>query len=390
MLPPPLLLPLLLHLLVAHAVVGDYTFSAKLSPSLTLEWSLVPATAAGVGARLRARLTNSGGGWASVGVNAVNAMGGTDAVLVEPVGAAGAVSLITMAGHSGVTTVPAAAAAHTLDPGTNFSKTAGGGGGGWRVEFSRALAEGSYAGAREIPASGETTLIAAWGGEAFITTHASSAVVMATINFGSGAFNTGNANLHIVHGAIMAAAWAVLVPGAAALVRYGYVFGKPEGAETRATRHMQAQCLAVLLTAAGAVVALVMTPASAHLATTHGVVGLFVVLGAFAQPCLGFCCFVPLAHKSVGYATMALGVAAMYLGLADYGAASLVTLFFVLLALAIAAVLAVELRAPLAPLLLRCTTGSSAAPVLAPPAEVATKSAVAVAVAGRKGASVTL
>jgi len=331
---------------------AKYDFSAQVASSLRLEWSVL-ASAPG-GARWRVRLTSSGtSGWASIGFNDANAMGGTDAVLVEPIGG-GVVSLITMTGHSGVSKVASSTAAHTLSPAANFSTT-GALASGWVCQFDRALAAGSYTGARTIPASGDAIFIAAWGGDATVGLHSSGAVTMAKINLATGAFATGAENLRTVHAVIMALAWAVLVPGSAALVRYGYVFGKPDDAETRANRHMMAQCLAVLLTAAGGVVALVMVPVSAHFKSTHGIVGIFVILGALAQPCLGFCCASQLwAHRTLGYATMALGAAALYLGLALNGVDSLVTLYFVALALALAAIVAIEFRAALVPLLQSC------------------------------------
>jgi hypothetical protein len=202
--------------------------------------------------------------------------------------------------------------------------------------------------------------------------------------------SSGNANLRVVHGVIMSLAWIVLVPGAAALVRYGRVFGSPKGAKARATWHMQAQCLAVLLTVAGGIVGLLTVPLSSHFATKHGVVGIVVVLGALAQPFLGFCCTSLLLHRAVGYGIMALGAAALCLGLVLNDNATLLALYVAALVLGLLAVAAIELRATLAPPLQRCAGAAIAwvrGPDETPDAEVVVSKSAAVAASAAAAAA---
>ena len=343
-----------------NAAPSAYAFSAQIAPSLLLEWSTD-------GVRLHARLTNSAGGsgWASVGTNSASAMGGTDALLFEPSGAGGAVSLISMLGHESPARIPASVAAQTLAPDANFSTSAT----KWTAEFSRLLAAGSYANARALPASGDTTLIVAWGGTSMMSRHASSGVAMGSINFRSGKFSTGSSALRDVHSYVMAAAWGVLAPAAVAILRYGHIVGEQsfEAHEARMTLHGRVLCLAVVATVIGAVLGFLSVPVTAHLSTTHGVVGLLMLLCAVAQACLGCCCLTiklaPQAHRALGVATMALGAAAIYLGLALNGVASLLTLFFCVLALALAAVALLELRGQLVPLLARCAAALRGPPL---------------------------
>lgn len=335
------------------AAANTYDYRAQIASNLLFEWSLdaPPST------RLHGRLTNvGGGGWAALGTNGQAVMGGTDALLFEP--GSGQVSIITMAGHETPARVAASVAAATLDAGANFTAS----GSSWVAEFSRKLAAGAYAGARAIPASGDVMLVAAWGGSAFMAQHSSGGFSTGTVNLATGAWNTGSASLHAVHGFMMAAAWAVIVPGAVALLRYGRVFGEQtaEAHGARANWHGALQCLAVLLTCIGAIVAVSMVPATSHFSTTHGVVGIFVVLGAVAQPCVAYCCH-PLLHRAVGVACLALGAAALYLGLQLNGVGSLVTLYFCVLAIALAAVAALESRGALKPLLARCCGGGDTA-----------------------------
>jgi hypothetical protein len=110
------------------------------------------------------------------------------------------------------------------------------------------------------------------------------------------------------------------------------------------TRHMSIQCAAVLLTLVGGIIGLVMVPLSNHFKTTHGIIGIVVIALALAQPFLGFCCVSLPMHRAVGYLSMALGAAAMMLGLLLNGVQSLVILYACFLGISITSILVIEFR----------------------------------------------
>ena len=287
-------------------------FSVSLSPSLTMAWQLDAAAN-----RLRVRITSSSGGWASVAFSAGSKMIPADAVIIEPA-AASAVTQAALNSYamSGVQRVPAASG--TLDAlATSFASSASGG--GWTAEFSRPLvnaATGVYAGARSLSASGSIGLIAAWGGSGLMSQHSPANAVAFSVNLatGSAVADSARGALLVAHGVLMAVAWAVLIPLAVGLARFGR--GHAGGLKA----HMQINAAAWLLFVAGAACGIALVPAGLpHFATTHSKAALAVLVLALPQPLLGIYGPSP-AHRAMGYAASVIAAAAIFLGLSLAGA----------------------------------------------------------------------
>jgi hypothetical protein len=290
--------------------------------------------------RLRVRLVSSSGGaaWAAIAFTPGAAMVPGDAVLVEPGAAAGAkisqaaLNSYTMGGVQRVS-----AAASTLDaPATRFALA----GGGWTAEFSRPLtnAPGAYAGARNVPAAGATGLIAAWGaagGPSTLSQHSNSNAVALTVDLATGYSSLDDARRAMIaaHGALMAIAWAALMPLAIAFSRFGRGGGSGGGGADCAKAlarlglgglavHRRLSALAWALLVIGAGLGIAAVPAGRHLSDSHHRVGVAVLVFALPQPLLALVA-VPSGwpwHRWAGYLAMVLAAANVFLGITQAGA----------------------------------------------------------------------
>ena len=338
------------------AVPASLPFSVALSPALTMSWSADAASN-----RLRVRLVSSSGGaaWAAIAFTPGAAMVPGDAVLVEPGAAAGAkVSQAALNSYSMGGVQRVSAAASTLDaPATRFALA----GGGWTAEFSRPLtnAPGAYAGARNVPAAGATGLIAAWGaagGPSTLSQHSNSNAVSLTVDLATGYSSLDDARRAMIaaHGALMAIAWAALMPLAIAFSRFGRGSGVGGADCAKALArlglgglavHRRLSALAWALLVIGAGLGIAAVPAGRQLSDSHHRVGVAVLVFALPQPLLALVA-APSGwpwHRWAGYLAMVLAAANVFLGITQAGASPAWTSAYgALLAASLAAFAALE------------------------------------------------
>ena len=261
------------------------------------------------------RLTSAtaGAGWGaiafclsqSVGAAGLVAAGSvkmapSDAVVVQPAAPRGSglqvaqhvISGYTMAGVSLV-----APAASTLDAAvTALNKSADG---SWTATFARPLAylpasSPSFPGAVSLPASGGVGLVVAWGaagvgagaGAGWLSAHRPSDAVAGVLDLSTGVFApVGAPPLLVAHAALMATAWAGLVPLGIAVARF---WRDADGGGGRwFAAHRAIMCLALALALAGLGCAAALVPAGRHFSQAHHLVGLAALaLGALAPAVL--------------------------------------------------------------------------------------------------------
>jgi len=332
-----------------------YAFSAPLSPAHTLSWSVA-------GGRLWLRLASAARGWAGVAINDGPGMVSGDAIIVGPANSP-PVAAWTLGGKDAGAFGPAGG---VLDASTGtFAATPAG---GWVAEFSRPMAAGAYAGARAVPAGGGGggVLTAAWGDAPDVGPHGSEASYTGAFNAVTGSLVArSNRPVLVAHAVVMAAAWAVLSPAAVAFARFGKGLEPRAGPAARwfvLHKGLNYAAWAASLVGAGLGVGYVAAGSlrAAHFASAHARLGLVVVLLGFLQP-LNACVRPPklapgalapsparvaweAAHKTQGYLTLALGVAAVFTGIALAGF-PLTGAFAAWVALAAAAAAAAEARA---------------------------------------------
>jgi len=323
----------------ASAASGGAPFqhAAALSSALSLEWAVVVpsrrALGGGGGARaasaaeapyLFARLNCSvPGAWAAFAVaSAPNAMAGLDAVLVQPAEApAAAIRQATVGGERSAAAVALvdAAAGSLLPALSTFAVAAGG---GWSATFARRLPAGAYPRALAIREGGaSTTITVAWGRRgagAFAAGHAPADVASSVVDFATGAAaaapRPSALRLLYVHGALMFAAWGLLLPaavGAAAALQKTALHKRLGVAGWAAS----AAAFALAVAATG----MLERPhfsgrAGGAGGGAHAALGLFTFLAGLAQPLLALAA--PGAHKLVGRALVfAVAPATIFLGL---------------------------------------------------------------------------
>lgn len=251
-----------------------YAHVITLSPELLVEWQYAPPS-------VYFRVNSSMGGWASLSLNAIAAMIGGDAVLIQPQLAA--VTQVYIAGKTaaGVVAVPADQA--TLAS-PRFSSTPSG---GWTASWSRPLSAGTYVNAQSISVQA-TVLTAAWGApvDGLLAYHGPR-VAAVDVFFATGASSSVSFQVNsglLAHGALMFASFGVLLPLGAFIARWGKHGGKA-GAWFRT--HRSIQTVACILLAAGlacAIQAVGNSDVSRHFVSAHARLGFALAVYALLQP----------------------------------------------------------------------------------------------------------
>jgi hypothetical protein len=351
--------------------------SVQLSAALALSWSVVDGT-------LTARLSYAGSNgptWFLFGLTTpAGSIAGSDVVVFEPGRAAAGsdndgVNQYVIAGQSAAGLVAVPLASQQLYA-VSVSRGAGGVA---TVQLSRSRAAGSYAGAQAIPASGPVAVVFAVGpagqgllaGPPSLTDAGSGLLDLSTGAFTAASSTAGSVSRSTLvvgaHGVIMFCAWGVLAPAGALVARYArhWKDHSTNRSPVWHATHRTLQTTALFMSVCGLALAVVLvapTPGQ-HFSGAHHVLGLIVVLLGLLQPSLALCSKQPraraagvarsskrhetvwsVAHSIIGYATLCLAAAAVFLGLQAAGAPpALLAVYAVLLAVGIASVLWKEL-----------------------------------------------
>jgi len=338
---------------VTHAVNGSapleasfasqsvtYTFTAALTPQLTLSWAL---TNGGSTLAARAVWTGATNAWWAVGINSGGlSMGGSDVVAYEPgnsgdgTGAA-SLSQYTVGSRESSSIVRVGAGASQLADVTIVKPLTG----GVVVTWTRPVAAGSYSGAIAIPTTATTTLVYAFGGAGatVIARHAPTDAGGGTVNFASGSYTALDrvtSPIIIAHAVFMSLSWLLLLPLGVFLARYCKHRPPLSGPNAWWFRaHRITQVVGTVVNILAFILAVASVPAGSHGTQTHHILG-FIVFGlGMLQPinaavrpaktdattgqrtCVRAAWEV--VHKGSGYAALVLAVVAVFLGIALRG-----------------------------------------------------------------------
>lgn len=360
--------PLEFEVRATAAAPPGFSGTASLGSALVLSWHRpVDSDPAADPNLITLRLDydgSSGDVWFAVGVNSEGKMVGSDVTAYVPsladsagastssgtiTGASGAPApvqqlVLSALSDVGVRVVDAAAAPFddmTVQTGT---------GGAVTVTFTRSMAAGAYPGSRAIPSNGPVTVVYAVGkrGQRSIARHSSNAAGAVQVDFStgetlavvSGGENTGRTAsiTHAVHGTLMFLAWGVLAPVGAFIARFCKRSGSPLvcGKPMWFALHRAVQVTATVLSIGGFVIAVMMTDAEGQFSGLHHIVGVVVFAMGLAQVALAMCRPQPPKpghqasqlrvvwagiHTVLGYGTIVLGAAAIFLGLPEAEAA---------------------------------------------------------------------
>jgi hypothetical protein len=318
------------------AMPGVYPFTIPLGGGLALSWRIQ-------GASIAQQLSYNGQNgpvWISAGIGPSWSMIGGDVMAYEPGKLAGTQVnqwMMVSRASSGVYPLPPAA---LLISGVSVTQGAGG---AVSVEWTRPLSAGAYGGAMDIPPSGPVTMM--WGIGAFGQTtmgrHTNTDAGSVVVDLSTGAYSaTGapNKQLWIAHGAIQFAAWGLLAPIGVLIARYGRLTAAPAGVDKPVWFyvHLSLQGSAALLSIVGFAIARSMVLPGAHFRGAHQILGLAVFILGLLQPAAAL--FRPyrqalkgelscqrraweIAHRTGGYVLTVAGIVSVFLGLARFGAA---------------------------------------------------------------------
>lgn len=193
------------------------------------------------------------------------------------------------------------------------------------AEFTRSIANGAYS----ISMNGSTPLAWAIGYDLATFSAGHEVQGVTAVDMKTGATSSlGRKPLHLAHGSLNFIAWGILLPVGVLLARFTKSVPVKSGPPLWFNLHRWVQSTGLLFTVVALVLALVMVKdeGKAHFANAHGKLGLVVTLAGVAQPLNALIRPHPkprtkkrvvweLFHKSMGYGSVVVAVAAVFTGL---------------------------------------------------------------------------